>query len=110
MLNANLPYAFEPCALGIGHFPAKLSRMRSRWSGGWIAVAVVGVLLASEHPAQAYIDPGSGSLIYQALLAGLLGLGFTLRRTTESLTRLVRRFSGRDASATPASDDSSDRR
>ncbi len=84
--------------------------MRSRWSGGWIALAVVAILLASEYPAQAYIDPGSGSLIYQALLAGLLGLGFTLRRTTESLSRFVRKFSGRDASAAPTSDGSSDRR
>ena len=87
--------------------------MRSRWSGGWIAVAVVGVILASEHPAHAYIDPGSGSLIYQALLAGLLCLGFTLRRTTDALSRLMRRFSGRDAdpssttSSTPSSTPSS---
>ncbi len=84
--------------------------MRSRWSGGWIAVAVAGLLLASEHPAHAYIDPGSGSLIYQALLAGLLGLGFTLRRTTESLSRLVRRLSGRDASAASSSDVNPDHR
>ena len=88
--------------------------MRSRWSGGWIAVAVVGVILASEHPAHAYIDPGSGSLIYQALLAGLLGLGFTLRRTTDAVSRLVRKFSGRGAAPNDApsstTDGQSDRR
>jgi hypothetical protein len=47
-----------------------------------------GLLL--ERPAEAYIDPGSGSLLYQALLAGLLGLGFTARRAGASILKIVR--------------------
>ena len=69
--------------------------MRHRWGIGWVAAAALGLLLVSERPVHAYIDPGSGSMIYQALLAGLLGLGFTLRRTTDTISRLVRRFTGR---------------
>jgi hypothetical protein len=80
--------------------------MRCRLSGGWVALAVLALLLVSEHPIHAYIDPGSGSLIYQALLAGLLGLGFTFRRTTDSISRLLRRFSGRpDPSESSSSTD-----
>jgi hypothetical protein len=78
--------------------------MRNRWGLGWVAAAVVGLLLVSERPIQAYIDPGSGSMIYQALLAGLLGLGFTLRRTTDSIRMLVRRFTGRPGDADTKAD------
>jgi hypothetical protein len=39
------------------------------------------LLLASvERPAFAYTDPGSGALLWQALLAGLTGLMFYARR------------------------------
>ena len=34
-----------------------------------------------------YIDPGNSSLIWQLLLAGVVGLGFTLRRTVSTLFR-----------------------
>lgn len=47
-------------------------------------------VLLLERPAEAYIDPGSGSLLYQALLAGLLGLGFTARRASASILNFVR--------------------
>ena len=67
-------------------------------------VAIVALLLLLERPAHAYIDPGSGSLIYQALLAGLLGLGFAFRRTAETIGHIVRRFSGRHAPSDKTSD------
>lgn len=68
--------------------------MNTRFGAGSAALAVVGLLLLAEHPVLAYIDPGSGSLIYQALLAGLLGLGFTLRRTTDAVGRFLRKLKG----------------
>ena len=38
-----------------------------------------------------YIDPGPGSFLIQALLAGVLGLSFTLKNVWRSLrTRLTR--------------------
>jgi hypothetical protein len=43
----------------------------------------------------AYIDPGTGSLLLQALLAGLLSIPFFFRRTIGEFLSRVR---GRDAS------------
>jgi hypothetical protein len=47
----------------------------------------------------AYIDPGTGSIIYQTALTVLLGLGLVLRRSRESVSRFFKRLSGRDASS-----------
>ena len=55
-------------------------------------------MLISERPAHAYIDPGSGSLIYQTALTLLLGAGFFFRRTLASIGRLFRGRGG-DSSA-----------
>lgn len=62
-------------------------------------VAVLGVVLVSEQSTLAYIDPGTGSLIYQALLAGLLGLGFAFRRTTDTLKNFAQQWFGRRPAA-----------
>lgn len=40
-----------------------------------------GLLLATPALAWAYIDPGSGSMAYQVLLAGALAAGFVVRRS-----------------------------
>ena len=40
----------------------------------------------------AYIDPGSGSLLLQVLIAGLLGLAFTLRLYWRRLKNFLGRF------------------
>ena len=49
------------------------------------------LLLISEQPTHAYIDPGSGSLIYQTVLTLLLGAGFFFRRMLASIGRLFPR-------------------
>lgn len=61
-----------------------------------VAAAALLMVLVAERPAFAYIDPGTGSLIYQTALTVLLGLGFVLRRSRESISRFVRRCAGRD--------------
>ena len=40
----------------------------------------VALLASVERPAFAYTDPGSGALLWQALIAGLAGLMFYMRR------------------------------
>lgn len=44
------------------------------------------VLLFSERPAHAYIDPGSGSLLLQAILGGLAGLAVLVKMYWHRLT------------------------
>lgn len=56
--------------------------------------AAAAVFLLGERPAYAYIDPGTGSLIYQTALTLLLGLGLVLRQSRESIVRFVKRLGG----------------
>lgn len=60
-----------------------------------VAVAALVMTLIAERPAFAYIDPGTGSLIYQTALTVLLGLGFVLRRSGATISRFVKRLAGR---------------
>ncbi|HXI40201.1 MAG TPA: hypothetical protein VNH18_00085 [Bryobacteraceae bacterium] len=58
---------------------------------GWRLLLGVPVLLlllfASEREARAYTDPGSGALIWQMLVAGLVGAAFYVRKFTSWLRR-----------------------
>ncbi|MBI4885584.1 MAG: hypothetical protein HY824_00685 [Acidobacteria bacterium] len=63
-----------------------------------IPALVVAALLLGEHPAFAYVDPGTGSLLYQTALTVLLGLGLVLRRVRASIATFVRRLGGRGPS------------
>jgi hypothetical protein len=40
------------------------------------------VMFATEREARAYTDPGTGALIWQMLVAGVVGVGFYFRRIT----------------------------
>jgi hypothetical protein len=71
---------------------------------GFLAVAAVLLVLVAERPAYAYIDPGTGSLIYQTALTMLLGVGLMLRRSRETIGRFFRRLSGRDAASGTGAD------
>jgi hypothetical protein len=44
----------------------------------WLGVAFVFLLIAEARP-QAYLDPGSGSMLVQLLLGGVAGLGVILK-------------------------------
>ncbi len=58
------------------------NRRRPGSSLRWIDLCVSSALLvwASEHRASAYIDPGSGALLWQAILAGFFGAVFYFRK------------------------------
>jgi hypothetical protein len=62
--------------------PGLRFRVVKAWLRGAAGVLVVlGLfILATERPAQAYTDPGSGALIWQMLVAGFVGLMFYGRR------------------------------
>ena len=42
-------------------------------------VLVLLLLLASTHAAYAYVDPGTGSYVYQMIIAALVGVGFAVK-------------------------------
>jgi hypothetical protein len=52
-----------------------------RWVRICAQLAILVLLLVStERPAKAYVDPGSGALVWQGMLASLLGAAFYFRR------------------------------
>lgn len=50
-----------------------------------VALILVGAILASERPAYAYADPGTGLLAVQAAGSALVATGWYLRRKIYSL-------------------------
>ena len=44
-----------------------------------VAVMVVGLSTVCLPVANAYVDPGSGSFVFQALIAGLLAAGMAIK-------------------------------
>ena len=45
-----------------------------------VALLLAAVLLASPRPAHAYVDPGSGTMLWQLAAAGVIGSLFYIRR------------------------------
>lgn len=61
-----------------------------------VVLAALAIWAADTH-VQAYIDPGSGALIWQAIMAGVVGAGFYFRR-------FFGRFFSRDRRQDPPAD------
>lgn len=57
-----------------------LKKRSSISAGASLALGLLIFLLASERPAHAYTDPGSGMLIWQGLVAAFLGASFYFRK------------------------------
>ncbi|MCE3233909.1 MAG: hypothetical protein K0Q50_89 [Vampirovibrio sp.] len=60
---------------------------RANW-----ALLIIGIMAISPEPAQAYIDPGSGSYVIQVALASLFGFLFVLKSYWVSLKTMVSRM------------------
>ena len=56
----------------------------------WVMVVVVLMTVMPNAYAHAYLDPGSGSLIIQLLIAGLLGLAVSVKVFWGSILTLLR--------------------
>lgn len=52
-------------------------------------VCTVIVFIGITRPAQAYLDPGSGSFIFQLILGAVLGALVTLRLTFAKIKRFI---------------------
>ncbi len=61
-----------------------------------IAAGTVLLLSASHTAAHAYLDPGTGSIILQGLIAGIIGTAAFARMYWTRLKTLLRRLPGRD--------------
>ena len=55
-----------------------------------VLVVLGAISLGAPQAAHAYIDPLSGSIVFQALLAGVLGALLTIRRWWATVFRFVR--------------------
>ncbi|MEX1113317.1 MAG: hypothetical protein WD603_00645 [Patescibacteria group bacterium] len=51
-------------------------------------------ILVVPSTAHAYIDPGTGSVIIQAIIGGVVAVGFFLKTNWLRVKQLVRRVSG----------------
>ncbi|OFW16791.1 MAG: hypothetical protein A3F70_14365 [Acidobacteria bacterium RIFCSPLOWO2_12_FULL_67_14] len=65
----------------------------------FIPCLTIAVFLLGELPASAYVDPGTGSLLYQTALTVVLGLGLVFRRVRGSVVDFVKRLGGRQSSS-----------
>ena len=64
-----------------------MRNMRNRESVMRMALFVLLLSFATERQAHAYTDPGTGALIWQALVAGFVGLAYYFRRFTMKLRK-----------------------
>ena len=61
-----------------------------RCNFAWVVGVVLVLLLGSEQPADAYVDPGSASYVFQLLVGTVLGALFMLRMGWERVKTAVR--------------------
>ena len=64
------------------------------------AAVVLILLVSASSPAYAYLDPGSGAMILQAMLAGIAGALAVLRLYWGRLRSWVRNFLGHGTQST----------
>jgi hypothetical protein len=65
-------------------------------------LAIVFLSLLFPSHAYAYLDPGTGSLLIQSIIAGLAAVGYALRTNWGKLTRLFRGSRSSRDSKTPS--------
>jgi hypothetical protein len=56
-----------------------------------MSLYLIGSLIETFARPPAYLDPGSGSMLLQLLIAGLLGAGLFLRASWSKIVKLFRR-------------------
>ena len=59
------------------------------------------VFLLSTSPAYAYLDPGTGSMILQMTIAGILSVAFTLKMYWYRIKNVAKRMLGQEVEKLP---------
>lgn len=68
-----------------------------------LGILVVGlIIVATPGRAHAYLDPGTGSVVLQVVVAGVLGAIFTLKSYLRALVSYVSRLFGKKGSTSDA--------
>ena len=70
-----------------------------------ISILATLLFLIGEGEALAYVDPGTGSLLYQTALTLILGFGLVFRRVRVTVADFVKRISGRESASHHADTD-----
>ena len=65
--------------------------MRYSWTYGWALLLVILLTIMPTAAAYAYLDPGSGSLIVQIIIAGILGLLIAIKLQWTRITGFITR-------------------
>lgn len=60
-----------------------------------VLLTVLGILLSTERPAFAYLDPGSGSYLFQVMVAAALGGVYAMKLGWTKLQRALGRLFSR---------------
>ena len=68
-------------------------------------ISLATVALLATVPAHAYVDPGTGSMVIQMIVGGILAAGFMLKNYYYQIKRRINKMLGRDTGVdTEASD------
>jgi hypothetical protein len=66
--------------------------MNSRLLTAWMAAVVLLLVVFAERPAEAYVDPGSASYVFQLLVGTALGAVFALRMGWDRVKEFMRTY------------------
>lgn len=61
-----------------------------------LTLATVVAALLAPAVAHAYVDPGTGSMVLQGVIAGILGVGLTIKLYWRKIRKRLRGKSSRD--------------
>jgi len=68
-----------------------------------LTIFVIGLIIVTTPvSAHAYLDPGTGSVVLQVVVAGILGAIFTLKRYAQSVTSFVAGLFGKKGGGSDA--------
>ena len=79
--------------------------MKSYREPAWVAALALGLVATTPADAWAYVDPGTGSYLFQLAAAGFLAGMFTLRRYWDAVKA---RFGGSSSMRDKPADDQSE--
>ena len=69
------------------------------------SIAVLSLLMISTGPASAYLDPGTGSMILQGLIAGIMVVATTVGVYWQRFLEIVYQVTGKDFRKPSSPDD-----